>query len=688
MHVQEYVNTSIMGNPIIFIKSFCLANCKRIALGILFLFLINYSFCKPNTTAIKGVLNLQQRNWVKDGLADLNGRWEFYWNSLYTPSSFDSAVIKPSVYAIVPGFWNNLIPNHSLLKPSFGYATYRLKVLCPPSNEKLALKFVTVASSYKLFVNGKEIAEIGKVGINRTTSSADFEPIIFPVVPVNNELDIVVQVANFTYNTGGLWDFIKLGTEEQVNNYQIKRIAQDFFVAGGFFLIGIFYLVVYFFFNSRKSPLYFALFCVIIGIRPLVTDELGINYIIHWNWQFIRHVEFTTLYLTVPILALFSFELFPEDFSRKVLRYILLISIPFVAAALFTSPFIFRYTLRPFQLFILVTACYGGYVYINAVKDKRHGSVYFLIGFIILVITAINDILYSSLIIDSTNLLYVGLYILVICQATTLSKQFFKAYAQIKKLNEKLEEKNNELNIKNETINEANEQLSKLNGELDTLVFRTSHDLRSPITSMITMTEVIKMEEDPETRNEYLNFLKKTILRLDNLITEILQYAKNKSTALQYEKLDLKEFINNALQDHIFSYDSDGIKRIVEVSQPGVFETDKSRLGMIINNLISNGLKHHNKEQEDPYLKITVCANEKQAEIVISDNGQGIAQNHLNDIFNKFYRGNTKSDGSGYGLYIVKEAVEKLGGSISVESEVNVGTSFNVVIPNYASRKL
>jgi len=105
---------------------------------------------------------------------------------------------------------------------------------------------------------------------------------------------------------------------------------------------------------------------------------------------------------------------------------------------------------------------------------------------------------------------------------------------------------------------------------------------------------------------------------------------------------------------------------------------------MIINNLISNGLKHHNKEQENPYLKIIVRATEKQAEIEVSDNGQGIAQDHLNHIFTKFYRVNTKSSGSGFGLYIVKETVEKIGGTIRVESQIGVGTSFFIVIPNAA----
>lgn len=673
-----------MGNPVKTVQLLGLISGKRIMFAILFLFVANYSFCVPNSNTVKGILNLKQHNWSKDGIVNLEGPWEFYWKALYTPASFDSATIQPTAYANVPDFWNKLIPGNGLFKPAYGYATYRLRVLCPESNEKLALKFLTVASAYKLFVNGKLIAAVGKVGASSETTTPAFQPAIFPVIPLNGELDIIIQVANYTYNTGGLWDFIKLGTEEQVNNYVITNIAKDYFIAGSFFLIGIFYFVIYFFFNRRKSPLYFALFCLLIGIRPLVTNELGIDYIVQCSWQFIKHVEFTSLYLTVPVLSLFSFELFPREFSKRVLWWILIICTPFIAAALFTSPTFFRYTLKPFQLIMLITAGYGLYVYISAVRNKRTGSGYFLAGFIILFITVVNDILYSNLMISGISLLYEGLYILILCQATTISRTFFKAYLKIEKLNAELEQKNDELNNKNDAINTANEQLSKLNAELDNLVFRTSHDLRSPITSMLTMAEIVKGEEDAATRSEYVDFLIKTIKRLDNLITEILQYAKNKSTALQYEKVNLKEFINNALEDHLFSYDSERIEKILEVSQSSDFVTDKLRLGIIINNLISNGLKHHNKEQENPYLKIIVEATAKQADIVVADNGRGIEQSHLANIFTKFYRVNTKANGSGFGLYIVKETVEKLEGCITVESKVNVGTSFHITIPNRA----
>ncbi len=675
-----------MANPVRIPNIFSVAGRKGMAALLPLVFIITCSYSQSNAGAVKGVLNLQNRSWTKNGITDLNGEWEFYWNALYTPAAFDTVAIAPTAYAIVPGFWNSLVPRLGLFKPAFGYATYRLKVLCPASDEKLRLKFLTVASAYTLFVNGKQVAAVGKVGTGEATTTPAYQPLIVPVTPVNNELNIVVQVANFNYSTGGIWDFIKLGTQEQIDAYQVKNIAQDFFIAGSFFLIGIFYLVIYFFFSRRRSPLYFALFCLLIGMRPLITGELGINYITNWSWQLTKHVEFLSLYLTVPVVSLFSFALFPAEFSKLVLRNILIVCVPFIAAALFASPFIFRYTLRPFQLLMLLTACYGLYVYICAVKNKRTGSVYFLAGFVILFIAIINDILYTSLVIESVNLLYAGLYILVICQATALAKQFFGAFIKIEKLNKQLAQINEELNLKNDTINERNEQLNELNTELDTLVFRTSHDLRSPITSLYAMADIIKEEADAAVRNEYLHFQKKTLLRLDALITEILVYAKNKSTALCYEQINLQEFVNTALQDHLFAAHSKSITRIVEVSQEDIFETDKARLGMVMSNLISNALKHHKGEQQHPYLKIVVRATRQQAEIEVADNGPGIAQHELNHIFTMFYRANTKLTGSGFGLYIVKEAVKKLGGTIKVESQLYAGTKFYIVIPNSAGR--
>ncbi|HVZ97651.1 MAG TPA: 7TM diverse intracellular signaling domain-containing protein, partial [Chitinophagaceae bacterium] len=642
-----------------------------------------YSFSQSKPVVRKGVLDLRAWNWRQDEIIDLNGQWEFYWNKLYTPSAFDSSKALSPAYINVPDYWNHYIPGSKAFSPGFGFATYRVTILCPSSQEQLALKFLTVASSYKVFVNGKELLNIGKTGISKQSSDADFRPAIIAVQPENNEISLVIQVSNYTFDEGGLWDIIKLGTLHAVNDDYIRNVEQDFFVSGSFFLMGIFYLVMFFFFRRRLSPLYFSIFCLLLTVRPLFTDEIAIRYFVSWGWPVIKHIEFVAFYLTVPVLSLFSYHLLPEEFSKKVLRAILLITAPFVLISLFATPFIFRYPVSIFQFIMFITALYGLYLYIKAVKNKRPGSIYLLAGFIILFITIVNDLLNARLIIETPHLIYAGLFIFTISQAITISKQFFWTYSRLEIANKKLAQINEELNKKNITIVETNDQLSKLNAELDSLVFRTSHDLRSPITSVLTLIEIIRDEEDGAKRNGYLDVQKKILFRLNSLIEGTLDFTKNKRLELKYEPVEFKEFINEALGDHMFAENSKEVLRMVEVYQDGKFYSDKTRLSIIINNLISNALRYHDPKKDKPYLKITIIADAQHAKIEVADNGLGIDQKHLENIFAMFYRADEASRGSGIGLYIVKNAVEKLGGTISVESAVNTGTKFTIDIPNH-----
>ncbi len=105
---------------------------------------------------------------------------------------------------------------------------------------------------------------------------------------------------------------------------------------------------------------------------------------------------------------------------------------------------------------------------------------------------------------------------------------------------------------------------------------------------------------------------------------------------MDFEQVDLNEMVRSALQDHLFSDNSGNIERIIEVHQEGDFLTDKSRLNMVFYNLISNGLKYHNRERDNPFLKIVVNASAKKAEIHVIDNGQGIDESHLEHIFPSF----------------------------------------------------
>ncbi|MEO6288411.1 MAG: HAMP domain-containing sensor histidine kinase, partial [Ginsengibacter sp.] len=175
---------------------------------------------------------------------------------------------------------------------------------------------------------------------------------------------------------------------------------------------------------------------------------------------------------------------------------------------------------------------------------------------------------------------------------------------------------------------------------------------------------------------------RRTLHRLNILITDILDFSRNKRTILSFEPVDFTELLNSALDDHQFSDNSSHIERTAEVKQDVIFFTDTSRINMILYNLISNGLKYHDIYKKDPYLKVLISVNTREAQIQVIDNGAGISKEDLEHIFTMFFQAKSESQGSGLGLYIVHEAVEKLGGKINIDSRLGEGTTFTVLIPN------
>ena len=131
--------------------------CKLFLSLICFL-LLSFPVSAQNKIIVQnGVLDLRTWNWQKDGIVNLTGNWEFYWKKFYSPGFFkDTSAAYTKHFAYVPSLWNKYIPAGQNPDGGFGYATYHLVILCPPAKELLALKFFTIESCYRLFVNGKE----------------------------------------------------------------------------------------------------------------------------------------------------------------------------------------------------------------------------------------------------------------------------------------------------------------------------------------------------------------------------------------------------------------------------------------------------------------------------------------------------------------------------------------------------
>ena len=626
-----------------------------------------------------GLLDIRNHNFKTDGIVNISGNWEFYWNKFYSPAFFKDSVAERS-YAFVPDFWNDYITSKNY-HAGFGYATYHVKILCPETTEQLVLKLLTVESAYKLFVNGELLAERGTAGTAEETTSADLKPAIVKVQPKNNVLDIVMHVSNFHNRSGGLWDLVKLGPEQQLESYTIKNIAIAFTVAGIFLLACIYNFILFLHFTNRLSLLYFSLLCVVIFIRILVTGEIPINYIFSFNWETIRRLEFISLYFSVPVMSLFSYYLFPQDFYRKALYVILPVTFIFIVLSLFDSYYDFTYVVKYYQVIMLITAFYGFYVYIRAAVYKRPGSLLFLSGFILFLATIINDLLYNNLLIETANLFYAGISAFVVILSLLISRQFAHYFSEMQEANKKFAAANLELAQVNNDIKEKNAQLQKINHEMDSFVNRTSHDLRTPIISVAGITELIEHETDLKVIAEYTALQKKTLSRMDDLINDIIDFSKNKRLDLKPDEIDFETIIGNTLADHKHTKIAEGIRIITNIKQYEKFISDSRRLSIIINNLVSNAVKYSDPAKENSWINISVIVADNHATIEVSDNGIGIEESQLDKIFTMFYRATSSATGSGLGLYIIKETVDKLNGYITINSKKGDGTSMKVVIP-------
>ena len=178
-----------------------------------------------------------------------------------------------------------------------------------------------------------------------------------------------------------------------------------------------------------------------------------------------------------------------------------------------------------------------------------------------------------------------------------------------------------------------------------------------------------------------------SVNKLDSYINDIIDLSRNSRTEISYEKINFEKIVDELFDSLAYFEHAKYIKIIKNINTEAVFVSDSKRIEIIFNNLISNAIKYHNIHQDMPFIKIEIEQNYKEAIIKISDNGIGIENHHIENLFNMFYRASANSKGSGLGLYIVKDAVTKLKGKIELTSVFGKGTSFSINIPNYYIQK-
>ncbi len=229
------------------------------------------------------------------------------------------------------------------------------------------------------------------------------------------------------------------------------------------------------------------------------------------------------------------------------------------------------------------------------------------------------------------------------------------------------------------------QELQRVNSDLDNFIYHASHDLRSPLTSIMGLVNLGLKENSVADTHGYLSMIRGRIDHLDALLKDLISVYYNNKSEIKYEPFHFQEELDSILK--LLKHPDQYLNVVLEITQQTEFHTDVVRMRSIIRNLISNAFKYYNPNVLLPSLHLNIRVGPSHCAILLKDNGVGIHPIYKHKVFDMFFRATNQSSGSGLGLYIVKAMVEKLRGRISFESTLNIGTTFLLTIPNELQRK-
>jgi len=225
-------------------------------------------------------------------------------------------------------------------------------------------------------------------------------------------------------------------------------------------------------------------------------------------------------------------------------------------------------------------------------------------------------------------------------------------------------------------------ELAYRNQELDTYIYRSSHDLRGPISTIMGLSMYAQSEVTDAVCKNYFENITRVASSMDKLLGNLMAVAQIRESAVNISTIDLKELIHDCIarQNNVYGHTEYEVETMC--SKEIRINTDIDLVGIILQNLIDNANKFRIPNNSDHHVSIKCCCDNGKLKIAVKDNGIGVSADDQKRMFDLYYRGKHPIAGNGIGLYVVRGAVDKLNGKISVTSCEGKGTELCISIPN------
>ncbi len=606
--------------------------------------------------------------WDGSQVIALNGDWEFYWHKFYDYQDFHNGeYLSNKMYVPVPEIFNNIIPGNN----GVGYATYRLKVILPESNQNYAFYIHRMPTSYRLYFNNKMIHSVGIAGTNKSSSYPVYSSEKINIQNVKSTNEIIFQSANYWDRAGGIWKKVQFGHEEKISKLKStnEQINMGFLVL--FLFLFIYHLVQFLSGIKRLPTLVLSILSLILAIRVSVMDELLILQLFPRLYsRDMMRIEFMTFFSIIPVIHFFLWILYKEIMSKTLMKIHFVLSGLLDLITLLTPTLFYVNFMDPYKLVIFISLAYLIVVTIKGVKRKIPGAILSLTGLVLFALAAGTDIIIFTLSYDShLSLTPYGFLAIVFFESITIFRQLSEAYRK----SEALE---NELRF-------SIIQEQKLNKLKNQFISHASHEFRTPLAVIQLSTETLK-RIDPallteQKREQYFSQIHQSIHQITDIMDSILILGIQQSPhqLLNFQNTDMVVFIQNLLTQSFPEVER--IQMTVK-GRPIPYKIDAESFRRAMTNLLSNAIKY---SPEDKKVEILLQYHPTNLEITVRDFGIGIPLEEQEHIFDDFYRGSNvrQIKGSGLGLSIARKIIEKHGGSLQLKCILHTYTEFTVILP-------